>query len=183
MNQTTQDLRSSLQRLDGNGYGAYKRIRGTYDFGTFDLAIDHVQSDPYAPPSSVRVILPLDGTSLPERLENEPEERVAAADFIARHLTKTLCGCSYRGINITKPGQEVLERSSVVVRPDSVEVRLSVSLPAAGRRIKGRAAAHLLTDDLPELVQGSALLDGLDLEALERHIELYTDQLALQAAL
>lgn len=183
MNQTSQDLRSSLQRLDGNGYGAYKRIRGTYDFGTFDLAIDHVQSDPYAPPSSARVILPLNGTSLPERLENEPEERVAAADFIARHLTKTLCGCSYRGINITKPGQEVLERSSVVVRPDSVEVRLSVSLPAAGRRIKGRAAAHLLTDDLPELVQGSALLDGLDPEALERHMELYTDQLALQAEL
>ncbi|WP_178945830.1 ABC-ATPase domain-containing protein [Kocuria sp. TGY1127_2] len=183
MNPTKQDLRSTLQRLDGNGYGAYKRIKGTYDFGAFDLVVDHVQSDPYAPPSAVRAVLPLEGTSMSGRLEGKPEQRIAAADFVARNLSKALCGCAYRGINITKPGQEVLERTSVVVGREEIQVRLNVALPAGGRRIKGRAAAHLLADDLPELLQNSALLDGLDVDALEEHIKLYLDQLAIQSEL
>lgn len=180
MNHTLQDLRSSLHQLDGNGYGAYKRLKGTYDAGSFDLVIDHVQSDPYAPPSAIRVILPLSETSVPDAAVEDRRQRIAVADFLARNLTGLLCGCSYRGLGMTKPGQEILERTSVVVSRRTVEVRMSASLPAAGRRIKGRAAAHVLTDDLPDLVQRSALLDGMDLPALEEHVSQYLDQRALQ---
>lgn len=183
MNHTLQDLRSALQRLDGNGYGAYKRLRGTYDFGAFDLVIDHVQSDPYAPPTSVRAVFDLADTSLPQHLVEDSAQRIPAADFVARDLNKALCGCSYRGINITKPGQEILDRTSVIVGTDTAEVRLTVELPAGGRRIKGRAAAHLMTEELPELLQKSALLDGLDRDRLEDHIDLCLDHNALQSEL
>ena len=47
------ELISSLHRLDGRNYGSYKSLIGDWDFGAFSLAIDRVQADPYAPPSSL----------------------------------------------------------------------------------------------------------------------------------
>src|SRR5699024_450394 len=60
--------------------------------------------------------------------------------------------------------------------------RLTVALPAAGRRIKGRRAAALLCEDLPRAV-ADALTAPLDLEALRAHVVLYRDQLDLQTQL
>ncbi|MBM6862049.1 isopentenyl-diphosphate delta-isomerase, partial [Clostridium saudiense] len=51
------DLKKELQRIDGRGYKSYKDLEGQYDFGTFILSIDHVQGDPFASPSRVRVIV------------------------------------------------------------------------------------------------------------------------------
>lgn len=52
-----------LKSLDGQKYGAYKRLKGEYAFDKFHLIIDHIQADPYAPPSKVlpkcSVILPI----------------------------------------------------------------------------------------------------------------------------
>lgn len=45
------DLEKTLKSLDGQKYGAYKRTKGIYAFDQFHLAIDHVQVDPFAPPS------------------------------------------------------------------------------------------------------------------------------------
>ena len=46
-----------LKSLDGQKYGAYKRLKGTYRFDGFRLAVDNIQSDPYAPPSKMRIIM------------------------------------------------------------------------------------------------------------------------------
>lgn len=54
---TENDLKTTLRRIDGKGYKAYKDIKGQYDFGTYTLIIDHVQGDPFATPSRVRVKL------------------------------------------------------------------------------------------------------------------------------
>jgi predicted ABC-class ATPase len=48
-------------------------------------------------------------------------------------------------------GQEVLERSAVVLRPEWVEARIEVGLPAAGRRVLGEQAISLLTRAVPEV--------------------------------
>ncbi|KKL13159.1 hypothetical protein LCGC14_2528550 [marine sediment metagenome] len=45
---TENDLKTTLRRIDGKGYKAYKDIKGQYDFGTYTLIIDHVQGDPFA---------------------------------------------------------------------------------------------------------------------------------------
>ena len=50
-----QRLESTLERIDRKGYGAYKDLRGSYGFEDFDLFIDKVQRDPFAPPSLIRV--------------------------------------------------------------------------------------------------------------------------------
>ena len=51
------DLKKELQRIDGRGYKSYKDLEDKYDFGTFILSIDHVQGDPFASPSKVRIIV------------------------------------------------------------------------------------------------------------------------------
>ena len=48
-------LRQSLSRIDGRGYKAYKDIQGLYRDGDATLYIDHVQGDPFAEASKIRV--------------------------------------------------------------------------------------------------------------------------------
>lgn len=180
--QNRQDLRSTLQRLDGAGYGALKQLRGTYDLGAFRLSVLKVQSDPYAPPSRVAVEVDLDRTQIPRELLSTPEQRVAVADFLARDLSARVRR-GPRETEMLAPGQEILPRTSLQVGPDSAEARLSVHLPAAGRRVKGRAAARILTEQLPETVQASALNQGLDVPALRAHVASYLDQLRLRELL
>lgn len=48
-------LRSTLDRIDRKGYGAYKDLSGSFEFDGFTLFIDRVQRDPFAPPSLIRV--------------------------------------------------------------------------------------------------------------------------------
>jgi len=51
-----QELRKTLGRIDGRGYKAYKDIEGVYDYPEgFTLFVDHVQGDPFASPSRLRV--------------------------------------------------------------------------------------------------------------------------------
>ena len=54
---TVDTLVDFLNGIDGQGYKAYKRLRGTWAFPDFTLHVDHVQGDPFAAPSRVRVIL------------------------------------------------------------------------------------------------------------------------------
>ena len=60
------ELRRTLQRIDGRGYGAYKDIEGQYDLDRYRLCVDHVQGDPFASPSRVRVQLDRDVAGFPQ---------------------------------------------------------------------------------------------------------------------
>ena len=79
-------LRSTLDRIDRKGYGAYKDLSGSHDFGSFTLFVDRVQRDPFAPPSLIRIRTkenPFD----PALFEN-PVRRVAFEDFLTRSVEK-----------------------------------------------------------------------------------------------
>jgi len=65
-------------------------------------------------------------------------------------------------IRIDAGGQEVLDRSAVVIGDDFVEARLELGLPAAGRRILGDHAAELLLERLPALVRKSLVWEQID---------------------
>ena len=49
------DLKEKLRSIDRKGYSAYKSLQGSYDLGQYTVHIDYVQSDPFAPPSRMRV--------------------------------------------------------------------------------------------------------------------------------
>ena len=61
-------LTRTLEAIDGRGFGAYKRLTGTHDLGPFRLVVDRVQTDPFAPPSLMRLVLDRDAVDLPEDL-------------------------------------------------------------------------------------------------------------------
>ncbi|MGP9582769.1 ABC-ATPase domain-containing protein [Brachybacterium sp. AOP42-C2-15] len=172
-------LARTLTAIDSRSYGAYKQLRGSYDLGVCRLVVDHVQVDPYAPPSLMRVIVDRADADLPQDLLSDHRGRVAATDFLARAVARAAAELG-EGISTGAPGQEVLERTSVALTSDGVEARLAVALPAAGRRIRGREAARLLTEDLPRLAQTALLHANLDAEALREHVTLHRDQEALR---
>ncbi|CAI37049.1 putative ATPase of the ABC class [Corynebacterium jeikeium] len=181
---TLSDLFSRTKSLDGAGYGAYKKLKGAYSESGLTVSIDRVQADPYASPSKVRLILPMKVASIPQHLVDDATGRVAVADFLARRIQAD--PNRPRNVHVGDIGQQVLERTHVLVTPDRVEARLLVGLPAKGRRILGRQAAHLLADDLPNLSDDCLRhdrFDPADVQALEDHVALLRDQDALRAQL
>ncbi|MCD7716513.1 MAG: ABC-ATPase domain-containing protein [Lachnospiraceae bacterium] len=83
------DLRRQLREIDHKGYKAYKVLEGEYDFGAYRLAIDHVQGDPFATPSRVRIIYHNRGNIAPQYFENR-HRRIAAEDYLLRRLHRNL---------------------------------------------------------------------------------------------
>ncbi|WP_448854513.1 ABC-ATPase domain-containing protein [Corynebacterium frankenforstense] len=150
---TLDDLSRDLYRLDGNPYGAYRDLTGTaYDLGEGCVfVLDRAQTDPYAPASLAHLEIPhsVSGLSLPE----DRPGLVGAEDFLTRALVRA--AARERDLSFGRPGQEILERTTVRLGAESTTVRLTVQLPARGRRILGRAAAGTLTGALPEIVDAA----------------------------
>lgn len=149
-----------LTSIDRAGYGAYKKLHGSYELGEYRLRVDKVQSDPFAPPSLMQVDVP---NPVPAELSG-----VAARDFLTRRIAQAFSGD--RDLHIDQPGQQVLDRASVVLADDAgagsgnrshtATLRIEVQLPARGRKILGRKARALLCDVLP-----AALDQALDFPA------------------
>ena len=51
-------LSQALMLRDRRSYTAYRDLCGCYDMDHFKLHIDHVQADPFAAPSRLRVCVP-----------------------------------------------------------------------------------------------------------------------------
>ena len=184
-------LRRVLAQLDGRGYASYKQLTGSYRIGTVRLVVDHVQVDPYAPPSRMRIIVNREVADLPADLTDDAAGRTAVSDFLTRRFADAAHrmiprpeGTGNGGfVGIGRPGQEVLERTSVAVLADRVEARVDVGLPASGRRARGHQAARLLTDLLPRVAEASLLHRNLDRRALREHVTLLRDQEHLRGLL
>jgi predicted ABC-class ATPase len=187
---TPEDLKEILGRIDGRGYKAYRGIEGAYDFPTHRLIIDHVQGDPFAAPSRVRALVPGEDAGLDPSFSDPPWRNRALCDYLTRALAAACDRASVRTgtgkgglIAVDRPGQEVLERTSVRVDEGWVEARLTVGLPARGRRVMGKAATTMLAERIPEIVRSSLLGASLDTAALRRHVEVVEDQRSLREAL
>lgn len=180
----------TLNSLDGQKYGAYKRIKGSYQFERFQLAVDHIQVDPYAPPSKMRVIIDRKSAGIPDECLNTKDKRIAVADFLTRTFWESIQTTSKKtksGINrmifIDRCGQEILERTSVVIHDEKIEVRFEVGLPAAGRKIKGKMASYLFKTVIPEIVDQSLFYHNLDQKVLKEQVTLMLDQAFIRTEL
>jgi hypothetical protein len=78
------DLEAILLRIDGRGYEAYKEVEGAWRPPDFSLHIDHVQGDPYAAPTRVRVILEPDVARLPPSAHAGEPRALGTAALLAR---------------------------------------------------------------------------------------------------
>ena len=177
-------LEKTLSAIDGKGYKAYKEIAGQYDFEDFLLFVDYVQGDPFAAPSRVRIRVSQKQARFQEKLFATRVRRVALEDYLARVVSKNLRlytkgnrGTGKSGlIAIDACGQEILERSSVRINSDYVEVRLSMGLPAMGRRVMAKQAKEMLLDELPQVIIKGLFAANIDLKSAEEHVLLAEDQ-------
>ena len=170
-----------LDRIDGRSYPSYRDIKGRWQIEDITLIIDHVQGDPFAAPSRVRIQVP---TELPATLCQDRDQRDAAEDWLLRafldglHSTSRGSGKSGQ-IRVYRPGPEVTERSALrLSRGGIAEVRFTVGLPARGRRVLGRQAAALLLQDVPNAA--TSLRGTL---GLAEHIQSVQTQRALRRQL
>lgn len=197
------DLVGHLHALDGRSYAAYKATVGRYEAPEgWVLRIDRVQPDPYAPPTRIRLEIPADLPGLEiladRGLVGTVDRRLAVRDFLTRELHAGFKGTA---LSIASPGQEILERSAVVLLPDAdpqedgedgeqaasaaawtLEIRARMALPARGRSIQGHEAAHIVSRDLTREVGTALDLTGRRAERLTAHVAALEDHRALARA-
>ena len=197
------DLVGHLHALDGRSYAAYKATVGRYEAPEgWVLRIDRVQPDPYAPPTRIRLEIPADLPGLEiladRGLVGTVDRRLAVRDFLTRELHAGFKGTA---LSIASPGQEILERSAVVLLPDAdpqedgedgeqaasaaawtLEIRARMALPARGRSIQGHEAARIVSRDLTREVGTALDLTGRRAERLTAHVAALEDHRALARA-
>lgn len=158
---TQQELRTQLRQIDHKGYKAYKVLEGEYDFRTYRLCIDHVQGDPFATPSRVRIVYYNRGCVPQEYLEKK-YRRIAVEDALLRRLHKNLRACMDGGrkgsgksglVTACRAGQEILERTAMRVSAQEIEARIEVGFPAFGRTIAAGALEEILFELLPTVAE------------------------------
>jgi len=178
-------LAKLLVSLDGHGYRAYKRIEGAWAGPGFTLLVDHVQPDPFATPTRLRVRLPHATHGLSADLWANRPRRVGFLNYLLRVFQSALQSCPGVGSGrscvffVDAGGAEVLERGAACVGEDYLGFHFRVGLPARGRTVLGRAAARLLTQVLPQAVE-VLRAPNLDEAEARRWADLTEDHARLQ---
>lgn len=183
---TQDDLRKLLLSIDHRGYPAYKDTRGKWSYGNYILSIDHVQGDPFASPSNVSVIVPGRTARFPAEYMESQHRLTTLQDMLLRFFSKELLGRERRRdgsgksglIEVSRPGQEILERTACRINPATgdVTLRFEIGFPANGRSINARALIRILDEFLPEVVASSLLYRNIDQAKLRDAIHLSDDQ-------
>ena len=188
---TVDTLVDFLNGIDGKGYKAYKGLRGTWTFPDFALHVDHVQGDPFAAPSRVRVILPPETAALEDSVLTSRSRRLGVASLLAKRFDETARGTMVRRgsgksglLEIETQGQAVLAQTAVIVgEHGTVEARFRIGLPAQGRRACGHAAIALLTTDVPAVVNRGLRAGSVGHQDIRQHALTNEDADALRAEL
>lgn len=183
-------LISLLEKIDGNGYKAYKKIKDKYNHDDgFILVIDHVQSDPFATPSKVTLQIPLRLLNVPKEYYNNPRRKMAFEDYALRKLDVLLkrfssnLGSGSSGKLFTDtPGQEIIFRTNSMICNNAICLRFYVGLPAFGRRINGKGAIYLFNKVIPQIVKDLVFTDD-DIEKLWKHIYVVENAYAIRTFL
>ena len=180
-------LRATLKRIDGRGYKAYQDILGHYRGSSFKLLVDRVQPDPFARPTALRIQIQARVAKFPPDLHDTPSRRAALADILARRFSEALDDGKGEsdggGFQVCAGKQTVIPRTAVLLERGNLEARLTLVLPAKGRRTLGREATALLCSRLPKAIEGSLLMGAYPAEELEAWVRVNDDQQALRAAL
>ena len=178
------ELKNELYKIDGKGYKAYKALEGRYYFKKYVLSIDHVQGDPFASPSRVRVIIDNKVAQIPEELFDNKNKEIAVCDFLTRLFSKNIrnqsekiFGSGKSGlIEISRCPQEILERTAIIRNKSFFEARFYVGFPARGRSVLARELEKIIFNIIPNIVESTFIYENIDKLALINRVKLMEDQ-------
>ncbi|MGF7185951.1 putative ABC-class ATPase [Desulfitispora alkaliphila] len=184
-------LIKKINTMDNQSYSRYKDLTGKFNFPNFSLYLDYIQGDPFATPTKIRARVEQVNAGFKTDLFDTQYKRIALEDFLTRQvhkaikkIAKGIRGTGKSGIiEIDSGGQEILNRTAVVVNSDYIEARLTIGLPARGRRVLARVALEMLTDELPKIISSSIYYKAIDATKLSEFIKLSEDQYTLRKEL
>ena len=145
---TLNELTSHLHAIDGRSYAAYKAIVGRYRSPLgWVLYIDRIQPDPYAPPTAIRVVLPLALTGADARLTGFTP-RLTGADTRPTGTNETLTEANepLTGTNshlTTSPTRAVALRDYLARTLRELLKGQAISIAPAGQEILERSSVNL----------------------------------------
>ena len=145
---TLNELTSHLHAIDGRSYAAYKAIVGRYRSPLgWVLYIDRIQPDPYAPPTAIRVVLPLALTGADARLTGFTP-RLTGADTRPTGANETLTGTNepLTGTNshlTASPTRAVALRDYLARTLRELLKGQAISIAPAGQEILERSSVNL----------------------------------------
>lgn len=190
---TKQELQNMLRQIDHKSYPAYKQLRGDYRFDGFFLHIDHVQGDPFAAPSKVRIEVPGSQAGFDPAWYDTKEKKTALEDFVLRAFGGQLKGFSFQAkgsgksglMSVSRPGQEILPRTGcqLAEKTGALTLRMEVGFPANGRTVNSRELSKIFFDYIPDCVRKSLYASALDRRQLQKTAELAEDQTAIRQQL
>ncbi|MBU3143739.1 ABC-ATPase domain-containing protein [Clostridium sp. CF012] len=177
-------LKKELERIDGKSYRLYKELEGEYDFGNYILSIDHVQGDPFASPSRIRVIVNQNIAMFPKGIFDNKNKNIAVADYLTREFYSNINRSSERVLGSGKSGliaiskcpQEILNRTSIIIDEDKIEARFYVGFPARGRSVLSRELQKILYNVIPNIVEKTLIYRNINSENLINRVKLIEDQ-------
>ena len=177
------DLKRELEKIDGRGYKTYKTLEGQYSFEDYILSIDHVQGDPFASPSRIRVIVN-SNNNFPKNLFDEKYKKITICDFLTRLFSKNIrnqsekiFGSGKSGlIEISRCPQEILERTAIIRNKNFFEVRFYVGFPARGRSVLSKELEKILFNIIPNIVKNTLIYNNINIKALNDKLKLLEDQ-------
>lgn len=179
------DLKNILERIDHRGYPAYKDTKGEYQFSKYVLDIEHVQGDPFASPSQIRISVNGKVAGIPSKYFDKKHKRIATQDYLLRKIDSEIAknskqrGSGKSGLmHISRCGQEVLERTACQIndRDGEITVRLEVGFPANGRTINAGELERILFHILPDIVNRTVLYKNIDIAELDDVMRLTENQ-------
>ena len=183
---SSEELRRSLRAVDRKSYPAYKSLAGGYDFGRYQLWIDHVQGDPFASPSNVHIEISQKVAGFPEDYYKAGPARRALSDFLIRQFAGQVETYNFKAkgsgksglFSVSKCGQQVLERTACTINPSNgdISVHFEAGFPANGRTVNARELDKMLFGLLPDCVSSSLFYKNIDQKMLESVIYLSEDQ-------
>ncbi len=188
---TSEELQRELRNINRKSYPAYKGLKGAYQFPDYQLFIEHVQGDPFAAPSALRIFVPHRKAGFPEAYYQEKHIRIALQDELIRRFAKASAKFCYQAKGSGKSGviqvshcdQEVLERTACEITEEGIHIRFFVGFPANGRTINSGELEKILFDYLPECVKASLYYKRLPAKEIEQVIFLSEDQRAVREEL
>ncbi len=188
---TSEELQRELRNINRKSYPAYKGLKGAYQFPDYQLFIEHVQGDPFAAPSALRIFVPHRKAGFPEAYYQEKHIRIALQDDLIRRFAKASAKFCYQAKGSGKSGviqvshcdQEVLERTACEITEEGIHIRFFVGFPANGRTINSGELEKILFDYLPECVKASLYYKRLPAKEIEQVIFLSEDQRAVREEL
>jgi len=177
------EFAATFKAIHGQPAAEYGRLVGDFDFTRFVI---HVRRAPVVAEGCVQGLFVIHVPQLiagfPASMVTTPIRRTALEDYLARRVAAAIEGRGIRSdagspaaIAISRPGPQILPRSSIVVAQDYVEARLSIRLPVRDGAVDAPGAERIFFHDLPAIVNDSLIYCYLDDGDLTRFVDRMED--------